>query len=34
MKWEREAERVMKQKNLTREDKIKGETRRNATENR
>ena len=34
MKWEREAESVMEQKNLTREDKIKGETRRSATENR
>jgi len=33
MKWEREAERVIKQKNLTCEDKIKGETWRNATEN-
>jgi len=33
MKCEREAERVIKQKNLTREDKKEGETRRNATEN-
>ena len=34
MKWEREVERVMKQKNLTPEDKIKRQTRRKATDDR
>jgi hypothetical protein len=33
MKWEKEAEGVMKRKNLTRADKIKRQTRRNVTEN-
>jgi hypothetical protein len=34
MKWEREVERVMKQKNLTPEDSVNRQLWREATENR
>ena len=34
MKWEREVNRVMKQKNLTREDTVDRQIWRKATENR
>lgn len=34
MKWEREVKRMMKQKNLTRDEAVDGQIWRKATENR